>query len=111
VRRAHLLLSSGTSVILDGTWRGARQRERARELADQTSSPIVELTCSVPIEKASARIQSRRVTTSDATPQIAAELAEHADGPTDGHLIDTSRSLADSVEEAEQICRSHNAYN
>jgi len=111
VRRAHLLLSSGTSVILDGTWRGARQRERARELADQTSSPIVELTCSVPIEKASARIQSRRVTTSDATPQIAAELAEHADGPTDGHLIDTSRSLADSVEEAEQICRSHNADN
>ena len=98
-------------MILDGTWRGARQRERARELADQTRSLIVELTCSVPIEKASARIQSRRVTTSDATPQIAAELAEHADGPTDGHLIDTSRSLADSVEEAEQICRSHNADN
>jgi len=51
------------------------------------------------------------MTTSDATPQIAAELAEHADASTDGHLIDTSRSLADSVEEAEQICRSHNADN
>jgi uncharacterized protein len=104
LRRTRLLLSSGTSVILDGTWRDTRQRERAHELADQTSSPIVELTCSVPLEKASARIESRRVTTSDATPQIAAELAEHADGSTDGHLIDTSRSLADSVEEAEQIC-------
>ena len=82
LRRAHLLLSSGTPVILDGTWRDTRQRERARKLADQTSSPMVELTCSVPLEKASARIESRRVTTSDATPQIAAELAEHADGST-----------------------------
>jgi uncharacterized protein len=104
LRRAHLLLSSGTSVILDGTWRDTRQRERARELADQTSSPIVELTCSVPLEKASARIHGRRVTTSDATPQIAAELAEHTGLSIEGHPIDTSRSLADSVEEAEQIC-------
>jgi aminoglycoside phosphotransferase family enzyme/predicted kinase len=105
LRRAHLSLSSGTSVILDGTWRDARQRERARELADQTSSPMVELTCSVPLDKASARIESRRVTTSDATPQIAAELAEHASLSIEGHLIDTSRPLVDSVEEAEQICR------
>jgi hypothetical protein len=104
LRRAHLCLSTGTSVILDGTWRDNRQRECARGLADQTSSPIVELTCSVPLENASARIQTRRMTTSDATPRIAAALAEHTDASTDGHLIDTSRPLADSVEEAEQIC-------
>ena len=105
LRRARVLLSSGTSVVLDGTWRDARQREHARELADQTSSPMVELTCSVALEKAAARIQTRRMTTSDATPRIAAALAEHTDASTDGHLIDTSRPLADSVEESEQICR------
>ena len=105
LRRAHRLLSSGTSVILDGTWRGTRRRERARELADQTRSPIVELTCSIPLEKASARIESRRVTNSDATPQIAAEMAEHADSSIEDHLIDTSQPLADSVKAAEQLCR------
>jgi aminoglycoside phosphotransferase family enzyme/predicted kinase len=104
LRRAQLLLSSGTSVILDGTWRDARQRERARELADQANSPIVELTCSVPIEKASTRIERRRAGNSDATPQIAAELAERTDASINGHLIDTSRALADSVKEAEQLC-------
>jgi hypothetical protein len=104
LRRARSLLSSGTSVILDGTWRDTRQRERARELADQTSSPIVELTCSVPLEKASARIDSRSVTNSDATPQIAAAMADHTDSSIGGHLIDTSQPLPDSVKEAEQLC-------
>ncbi|HVQ50651.1 MAG TPA: AAA family ATPase [Mycobacterium sp.] len=104
LRRAHLLLSGGRSVILDGTWRDLRQRERARMLAAQTSSAIVEFTCSAPLERASARIENRGVTTSDATPLIAAELADHSDASIDGHLIDTSRPLADSVAEAEQIC-------
>jgi aminoglycoside phosphotransferase family enzyme/predicted kinase len=105
LRSARFSLSGGTSVILDGTWRDNWQRERARELANQTRSPIVELTCSIPLERASARIESRGATTSDATPLIAAELADHRDSSIDGHLVDTSRSLTDSVEEAEQICR------
>ncbi len=104
LRRAQLSLSTGTTVILDGTWRDPQERERARELAVQTSSPIVELACAVPLEKAAARIQDRRTTTSDATPQIAARLAERTDGSTDGHLIDTSQPLGDSVKEAEELC-------
>ncbi len=104
LRRAQLSLSTGTTVILDGTWRDPQERERARELAVQTSSPIVELACAVPLEKAAARIQDRRMTTSDATPQIAARLAERTDGSTDGHLIDTSQPLGDSVKEAEELC-------
>ena len=35
--RACLLLSGGCSVILDGTWRDPRQRERAREMASETA--------------------------------------------------------------------------
>lgn len=104
LRHAHLYLCGGHSVILDGTWRDARQRERARKLADETAAPIVEFTCSVPLDEASARIRSRPATTSDATPQIAAALAEHNGASQAGHPIDTGRPLADSVAEAEQIC-------
>ena len=36
LRRAHLYWVAAQSVILDGTWRDTRQRQRARELADET---------------------------------------------------------------------------
>ena len=39
LRRARLSLSNGSSVILDGTWRDARQRERARKLAADNAGP------------------------------------------------------------------------
>ena len=104
LRRAQVLLGGGSTVILDGTWRDARQRERARKLADETSTPIVEFTCTVPLGEASARIQGRTESASDATPEIAAAIAEHSRGPFDGYPIDTSQPLADSVAEAQQIC-------
>ena len=104
LRYPHLYLRAGQSVILDGTWRDARQRERARKLADETASPIVEFTCSVPLDEASARIHNRPATSSDATPHIAAALTDHNGASPAGHLIDTGRPLADSVAEAEEIC-------
>jgi uncharacterized protein len=105
LRRACLLLSSGSSVILDGTWRDPSQRERARKIASETSSPIVEFRCSLPLAKASARIEGRRKSTSDATPEIAAALAELDNKPEGSYQIDTGRPLAESVAEAQQICR------
>jgi len=104
LRRARVLLGRGLSVILDGTWRDPVQRERARRVASATSSAIVELTCAAPLVEASARIQSRGVTDSDATPAIAAALSEGAAAHTDGYLIDTTRPLEESVAEARQIC-------
>jgi aminoglycoside phosphotransferase family enzyme/predicted kinase len=104
LRRAHLNLCGGKSVILDGTWRDARQRERVREHADETASPIIEFTCSVPPDEASARIRNRSATTSDATPQIAAALKKHDGGWFEAHPIDTGRPLPDSVAEAQEIC-------
>jgi len=104
LRYPHLYLRAGQSVILDGTWRDARQRERARKLADETASPIVEFTCSVPLDEASARIHNRPATSSDATPHIAAALTDHNGASPAGHLIDTGRPLADSVAEAEEMC-------
>lgn len=106
LRRAQPLLSCGSSVILDGTWRDSNQRERAHILSRQTSSPIVELTCAIPLADASARIQGRRDTTSDATPQIAAAIAGlDSDRCDAGHLLDTSRPLEKSVADALRICR------
>jgi aminoglycoside phosphotransferase family enzyme/predicted kinase len=105
LRRARLLLAGGTSVILDGTWRDAHQRERARTLADETASPIIEFTCSLPLQEAAGRTVGRAGSTSDATPEIAAALAEHKTESLDSHRIDTSRPLAESVAEAQKICR------
>jgi aminoglycoside phosphotransferase family enzyme/predicted kinase len=102
LRRAEVMLRDGSSVILDGTWRDSHQRKRARLLADQTASPLVEFTCSVSIEDASARIRGRGASTSDATPEIAAALADTAS--FDGHHIDTGQPLTASVDEAARIC-------
>lgn len=103
LRRAAALLSAGTTVILDGTWRDARQRERAHRLAVTTSSPVVDFTCSLPLGKATERIVARGPSASDATSEIASALGEFA-GPGRSHPIDTGRPLSDSVAEAQRIC-------
>lgn len=104
LRRAGELLAQGISVILDGTWRNPHQRRRAQRLAADSGVPIVEFTCVVPLDSASARIRSRTATTSDATPEIAAALAEQDGKLPSGHEIDTSRPLAESVAEARRVC-------
>ena len=97
------LLSDGSSVILDGTWRDQRQRERARKLAAETPSPLVELTCSLPLRRSRAESRTRAESSSDATPQIAAALETNR-SRRERYPIDTARPLADSVAEAQRIC-------
>ena len=104
LRQAQAWLTRGHSVILDGTWRDAQQSDRARELCRQTSVPIVEFNCAVPIAEASARIQHRPRSASDATPDIAAALSGAGCGGREAHDIDTGRPLVDSVKEAQEIC-------
>ena len=104
LRQAELLLRRGTSVILDGTWRDERHRESARKLAADNAVPLVELTCSLPLEVAAARIEDRAESSSDATPRIAAALAANRSSSSGEHHIDTRRPLADSVAEAHRIC-------
>lgn len=104
LRRARLHLSSGHSVILDGTWRDPNQRLRAREVANETDSPIMELACTIPLADAAARIRDRPTSTSDATPDIAADLGGGDGGWHGAFPIDTGRPLADSLAEAQEIC-------
>ena len=102
LRLADAALRAGRPVILDGTWRDPAQRVRARAVAERSRSPVVELTCAAPLDEAAARVQTRPVTTSDATPEVAAALSEQ--GSYGGHVIDTTRPLAESVAEAQQVC-------
>lgn len=103
LRRAQSLLANGSSVILDGTWRDQRMRERAHRLAVSTSSPVVDFTCSLPLREAAERIAARGPSASDATPQIASALGEFVEYGR-SFAIDTTRPLAESVEEAQRIC-------
>lgn len=104
LRRAGALLSTGETVILDGTWRDARQLERAKGLATETSSAVVHFVCSLPPQDAAERVVARGPSASDATPQIAVALSEFAEADR-FHRIDTARPLADSVDEAERMIR------
>lgn len=104
LQRAGENLRQGRSVILDGTWRDDEQRRKARALADEHHCPIVELTCSAPLAEAQRRIESRQKTASAATPAIAAALADEDGFSAQGHHIDTTRPLGDSVDEAQALC-------
>jgi aminoglycoside phosphotransferase family enzyme/predicted kinase len=104
LRRAGPFLASGRSVILDATWRGSDHRAWARDLARHMHSPIVELACSIPLDTAIARIESRQDSTSDADPRVAAAMALDRHSWSEARHIDTSRPLADSVAEAQEIC-------
>ena len=104
LRRARTALSGGLSVVLDGTWRDASQRAQARQIAHETVSAITEFTCSLTLREAKDRILSRQASASDATPEIAAALTHSDTRSPDSHQIDTSRPIAESVAEAEQIC-------
>lgn len=104
LHRASALLATGRSVILDGTWRDPSHRERAHDLAEQMSCPMVELACTVPLDIAEARIAGRRDTTSDATPRIAEALSNGEGTWSGAHPIDTSGTLVDSVAEAQERC-------
>jgi predicted kinase len=107
--QAHRGLCEGHTVILDGTWTDPDYRERARRLAADTSTPMVELACAAPLDATVSRIRTRTATTSQVTPEIATALAGQARGPQDGwpgaHRIDTTREPAESVAEALDICR------
>ena len=98
-------LGTGRTVILDGTWTDPDQRARARSLAAETHSGIVEFEWSAPLAASVDRIRTRTDTTSQVTPEIATALAGPDSSWLQAHRIDTTRALADTVAEALHICR------
>jgi aminoglycoside phosphotransferase family enzyme/predicted kinase len=104
LKRAGEALAGGRSVVVDGTWRSERHRHRAADTAQWTSSVLVEIGCITELSVAQQRIASRAPTTSDATPQIAAEITSQL-WPT-AYPIDTCRPFADELAEAIEVCES-----
>lgn len=105
LRRAQIELANGRSVILDGTWRDPHRREQVRQLASQTHSADIALTCETSVSTAAGRVAARPAGgSSDATPEIATALADSQQWP-EAHHVDTSRPLSESVRAAEELWR------
>jgi uncharacterized protein len=99
LRRAKAALSLGESVILDASFADETWRAAARELANQTHAALVELCCVAPAAVANQRISRRRqhvaphqTLLSDATPAIAATMAEHFSLWPTAVVLDTTGS-------------------
>ena len=101
---ARQALSTGRTVILDGTWADPQYRDRARSLAGETDSSTVELECVAPLDASVDRIRTRTHTTSQVTPAIATALAAPEPNWPQAHRIDTTGAPAESVAEAMDIC-------
>ncbi|MEU9804984.1 AAA family ATPase [Mycobacterium sp. NPDC050853] len=105
LRRARLCLASGHTVILDGTWRGARHRLRAHQLAYEAGAPVVEFLCMAPLIAAQHRMAARHDGVSDVTGDIAAALGTEFNGWSEAHVIDARLPLDRSTAEVEELCR------
>lgn len=102
--RASQALARGQSVILDGTWRDPRQRQRVRVVAGEHHCPAVELVCTAPLSEAAARICTREPGSSDATGAIAVAMAAETPRWSGMHPIDTTGPPGESVAHAYEIC-------
>ena len=106
LRRAHLGLCEGRTVVIDGTWVDPRHREQARSIAEQASAVIVEIACTATLETTVERIRTRAGTTSQVTPEIATALAERDYRDWVGvHWLDTTKAPTASVAAALDICQ------
>ena len=105
IRRADESLTGGRSVILDGTWRDPDRRQLAQSLATRTASALIQIVCWASGDAAVARVENRGAGASDATPHIARALAVRDDTWDTAHPINTSRPLAECVDEAETLWR------
>lgn len=100
LRRADERLRLGHSVVLDATWYDGGHREQARAVAEAAVADVVELRCTLPPDVAAERIVSRHRAggdASDATPEVAREIALRMDPWPEAVGIDTSMSPGDSI--------------
>jgi uncharacterized protein len=103
LRRAEVAHRLGESVVLDASWTAERWRAEARDVATRTATELVELRCSAPPDTAARRLRRRRSAggdPSDATPEIAAQLAVAEDPWPSARIVDTSSGPAEALVKA-----------
>ena len=101
--RARTALELGESVILDASWSSERHRRTVRLVAEAAASDLVELCCVAPADVAEERIKGRLAIgrdPSDATPAVAAVMAQRFDTWPEAVAVDTTRSLDLVIAEA-----------
>ena len=101
LEEARMLLELGEPVVLDASWSSAERRQHARDMAVATSSDLVELRCDAPTPIAAARIDARQrkgVDASEATTEIADEMARRFQPWPEAATIDTSGGLDECVQ-------------
>lgn len=109
VTEARRLLGLGENVILDATWGDRTHRELAREMATSSFSELTELVCTLPTEEAAARIRVRQTTgddLSEATPEVAAALADRFAPWPEAREISTAPAPETVLTRAETLVRS-----
>lgn len=93
LHRARHLLERGESVVLDASWTSAARRQAAIELADATSSDLVQLRCDCPAEVARARLADRRADPSDASARVYDAMAAREGGWPAATPVPTNRPV------------------
>ncbi len=96
--RAHRLLESGQSVVLDASWSEEGWRAVAERVAAETASDLVALRCEAPVTLAMACAAQRTVDhedASDADADIARAVAARFAPWPEARSLDTTKPLAD----------------
>jgi predicted kinase len=93
--RAQTALRRGESVVLDATWLQPGWRARARQLAETTTSDLVEICCHAPAAVSEARLGQRvaGAADSDATILVRSMMAANAPAWPEAVELDTSQPL------------------
>ena len=98
--RAAVALRNGQSIIVDASFTSESYRNQAAGVANASISRFVPLRCDAPTDLRQQRIRARPYDPerpSDATPELAARMAEIADPWLDAQVIDTSTTLEETV--------------
>lgn len=104
--RARTALGMGESVIVDASFRDEANRSAVRALGRATAASVVEVQCCAPTSVAEARLVAHDASNaSDATPAIAARMAESFAPWPRAVRIDTTRSIADELDDATAAVR------
>jgi predicted kinase len=99
--RCAIALARGETVIVDASFHDASRREAARQLAAAAGAALTELVCVAPAALSDRRLQARdRTHPSDATPDVAREMARAFAPWPQATVLDTTEPLDQTVRRA-----------
>jgi predicted kinase len=106
--RARMLLGNGETVVLDASWTDSRWRPGALDVAESTSSVLVQIRCHVDMKEAARRIGERAEAggdASDASIEVAKRMAAEADPWPEAFEVDTSGPKEATLQTALSVIR------